>query len=271
MDPPSGFTGGALEPRMGIMRDPAAPSRPPSPRIVRFSKSNAGVARVVPRRVAAPNSDREASAAGECRRGGAGAGIGRASARCLATERGGRSPPRVKTGGRAAPRESRPAAELPGISTGRRTAAPLHPVADRPSNSTRPQNARASPPAADRPSIPTGRRTPEHPHRSRCGRSASRWSPATAVGPVSDSGEPGAGPRSRRAKSPPPETSFRCPPGSHVIAYERPVRILAGGSARDGAQEWLSDTRRSCRSRPRSGAGRVPGRSPRPRRAAPPG
>ncbi|HEV7466249.1 MAG TPA: hypothetical protein VGP96_08105, partial [Candidatus Dormibacteraeota bacterium] len=70
--------------------------------------------------------DREASAAGECRRGGAGAGIGRASARCLATERGGRSPPRVKTGGRAGVRESRPAAELPRISTGGRSPSAFH-------------------------------------------------------------------------------------------------------------------------------------------------
>src|SRR6202023_2787932 len=91
------------------------------------------------------NCEREARAAGECRRGGAGAGIGRASARCLATRRGGRSPPRGKTGGRAALRESRPAAELPRISTAR-------------------QIGRASPPAADRPCIPTRGRSAVHPH-----------------------------------------------------------------------------------------------------------
>ncbi|MDB5067856.1 MAG: hypothetical protein JWM18_4290 [Chloroflexi bacterium] len=96
------------------------------------------------------NCEREALAAGECRRGGAGAGIGRASARCLATRRGGRSPPRVKTRGRAGVRESRPAAELPGISTRGRTAGHL----DR-----RQSARRESQPAAELPGISTGGRT----------------------------------------------------------------------------------------------------------------
>ncbi|MEA2616419.1 MAG: hypothetical protein QOE72_2202, partial [Chloroflexota bacterium] len=76
---------------------------------------------------------------------GGSAGIGRASARCLALDGGRRSLPPVKTGGRAAPRESQPAAEPPGISTGHRTAAPLHPLADRPSNSPCPDPGVLSP------------------------------------------------------------------------------------------------------------------------------
>jgi hypothetical protein len=149
-DPPSGFTGGRLTPRMGITHDPVAP------RCTALSADRAGFHEQRWRcscgtsAGGGANSDREASAAGECRRGGAGAGIGRASARCLATERGGRSPPRVKSGGRAAPRESQPAAELPGISTRGRAAE--HPAGRQNCRASPPaQIARASPPAAEPP------------------------------------------------------------------------------------------------------------------------
>jgi hypothetical protein len=184
--------GWALEPRMGITAFPVAPRWPSSPRVVRFSRRNASALLSGTSAGGEANSDREASAAGECRRGGAGAGIGRASARCLATERGGRSPPRVKTGGRSAEHPHRrqnsrasppaveqprlsarwqigrappPAAEQPGISTGGRTAAPLRTLADRPSTPTggrtaehlhRRQIRRATPPAADRRVTPAG-------------------------------------------------------------------------------------------------------------------
>jgi hypothetical protein len=108
------------------------------------------------------NCDRKARAAGECRRGGAGAGIGRASARCLATDRGGRSPPESKPAAerlaaklnrRQNSHASPPAAELPRISTGGRTAGHPH----------RRQNSRASPPAAEPPCIPTQRPAPQPP------------------------------------------------------------------------------------------------------------
>jgi hypothetical protein len=113
-------------------------------------------------------------------------------------------------------RASPPAAERPSISTGLRTPEHLH----------HPQNARASPLAADRPSISTRlrtpehlhrpqerpsistrHRTPEHPHRRQCGRSASRRSPRAPWPGSATVASRERGPTSRRAKSPPPETS----------------------------------------------------------------
>src|SRR5580704_1648682 len=77
-----------------------------------------------------PRHDERAKRASPASAGveGGSAGIGRASARCLALNGGRRSLPPVKTGGRAAGREPQPAAELQGISTGTRTAANLNPA-----------------------------------------------------------------------------------------------------------------------------------------------
>jgi hypothetical protein len=155
---------GCLTPRMGITAFPVAPRWPPCPWILRFSKRNASRSSAGTSAGGCANCDREASAAGECRRGGAGAGIGRASARCLATERGGRSPPRVKTGGRAGGRESRPAAELPGISTRWQIGRASH----------RRQKCRASPPARRSAEHPTGGRSAAHLHRRQIGRAPHR-------------------------------------------------------------------------------------------------
>ncbi|MEA2617987.1 MAG: hypothetical protein QOE72_3770, partial [Chloroflexota bacterium] len=94
-------------------------------------------------------------------------GIGRASARCLWHERREAEPPpgkntvaeRCSTGARAARRQSRPAAELPRISTQAQIGRATPPAAVLPGIATRQQIGRASPPAADRPSITTGGRT----------------------------------------------------------------------------------------------------------------
>jgi hypothetical protein len=172
--PPSGFTGGVLDAPHGHHARPGDASlRRRLRRSCGFPGGTLRVPHVVARPVVAPNSEREARAAGECRRGGAGAGIGRASARCLATERGGRSPPRVQTGGRTAahPHPSRNCRDTPtggrtaAIPTrqqigrasrpGGRTAAHLNPMADRPSIPPRRQNPRASRPAPRPAALPS--------------------------------------------------------------------------------------------------------------------
>ncbi|MDB5068692.1 MAG: hypothetical protein JWM18_5126, partial [Chloroflexi bacterium] len=179
------------------------------------------------------NSEREARAAGECRRGGAGAGIGRASARCLATERGGRSPPRVKTGGRAAPRESRPAAELPRISIRRQDCRASRPAAEQPGISTggrtaghlhRRQNCRASRPAAEQPGISTGGRTAGHLDRRQNCRASP---PAAELRGISTGG--------RTAEHPQPRlpATRRAPTCGGTRARSRPGR--AGAAARSSA------------------------------------
>src|SRR5207302_1299955 len=80
VDPPSGFTGGCLTPRIGIMRDPAAP------RCAALSAARGGFQEEREAFLTGTsagggaNCEREARAAGGCRRGGAGAGIASASA-----------------------------------------------------------------------------------------------------------------------------------------------------------------------------------------------
>ncbi|MDB5068420.1 MAG: hypothetical protein JWM18_4854, partial [Chloroflexi bacterium] len=168
-------------------------------------------------------------------------------------------PTRISTGGRTAGHLDGPA-ERPSISTGRRTPAHLHRPQNTPAHLHRPQN------------------TPAHLHRPQCDRSAGRRPPATAVAPVSDSGEPGAGPRGRRTdRRGEPRPSARARPQGEVPPTRDVLPLssrLARHCIRTAGQDpcgRLSDTRRSCRSRPRSAAGRARGRSPRPRRAAPPG
>ncbi|MEA2672236.1 MAG: hypothetical protein QOG45_2456, partial [Chloroflexota bacterium] len=103
---------------------------------------------------------REARVAGECRRGGGYATASGAPAHDVFGMSGGRqSLPPVKTGadkgpwfrstgGRAAGREARPAAEQPGISTGHTIARASRPTAEQPGISTGRQNQRAAQPAA---------------------------------------------------------------------------------------------------------------------------
>jgi hypothetical protein len=126
-DPPSGFTGGVLDAPHGHHGLPGGASLR---RRLRGSWGFPGgtlrVPHVVARPVAAQIASAKRSPPASAGEGGREPASGAPAHDVLRPNGGGRSPPRVKTGGRAGVRESQPAAELPGISTGGRTAAHLH-------------------------------------------------------------------------------------------------------------------------------------------------
>jgi hypothetical protein len=175
--------GWVLEAPHGHHGLPAAPSRPPSPRIVRVSKRNAQRSRLVPRPVAAQIASAKRAPPASAGEGGREPASGAPAHDVLRPDGGDTVPPESKPvaerphanlhrrqncrasppGGRSAEHPHR-RQNCRASPPGGRSAEHPHPAADRPSIPTRRQNGRASPPAADRPSIPTGGRSAEHPH-----------------------------------------------------------------------------------------------------------